>query len=539
MQIVDNKADPVSRTNPEITPDNVGSETIFYFLARLFTLLMNMIVLRVASPSSMGSGFLKLDLFMRATMFLVRESFRTALTQIAPPEKEDTAKVAQWIRGFVRVAWISVIVGVPLVFIMVAHCSRWPPVEIMQSEFIMEIYRLSIFLYFVGAYLELTNEPVMAQLQYHHKTKSRLAIDFISELTRSIVITLLNFKVGKPKNSADEIGFGLAFFTMGYVARMIVFELGMVYANIFVLNQSWLSATPCLCSMFDKKSYRNAGEMTKKFLSGYGLALADILIVSSFCQLSEQGVYYVVMSYGSLMCHLYFQPLQDLGLHLYSKAFRGGSKADRSTAISHLCLTLKYCTIISAIFIMIVPWYTYLIVRTFLGEGWASSSMPKVFRAYCLEIPSMAFCGILEPFMNVLQNPDWCRIRRVAIGIISVIHIGAACIAVQIWGTIGLIATSSLSFTLRAIIALVYLRNIPEWTEVSPGSIRPSLKFATALCLISVLSAAFFVPSFNYNASAALLSISILFTALFAYEKPFLLKMQNTLLSQDEKLKDS
>jgi oligosaccharide translocation protein RFT1 len=229
------------------------------------------------------------------------------------------------------------------------------------------------------------------------------------------------------------------------------------------------------------------------------------------------------------------QPLEESGLHYFSRALvSGASETDKKHAFRHLELILKLDLLLSLAFVCIAPWYTKPLVHLMLGRRWASTSMPTVLAAYCLQIPSMAYCGILEAFMNSTLTPDWYQtVKRASVGI-SALYIGAALILVRRFETLGLVAAGALSFALRAALGLYYLRDYMLKQKVL-CSLNPWLERPILVAFVStaVISAAMFLSQSSIKMMVAVggtCAVALAFS-LARWERQFLVDLRHTFIA--------
>lgn len=274
--------------------------------------------------------------------------------------------------------------------------------------------------------------------------------------------------------------------------------------------------------LWDRNTIMHAMEMTKQLILKYALAQGDMWIVSYACNSSDQGVYSVALNYGSLLCRLLLQPLEESGLQFFSRSISSGRPDQRQAALDHLSLVLRLDCILSLLFGLVAPWYTGLLVRTLLGAKWSGTSMAWILAWYCLQIPSMAFCGILEAFQNGTMTADWYSTTRHASILFSVTYTLLSVGLTRSIGTVGLIIAGMVSFSLRAILGLAYLQSFlgKDFNAFARRSI-PSSKFVTTCIGVCVMS-----YSASNNLSAAILSAALIGASLFTFESDILSKLR-------------
>lgn len=475
----------------EPTPPTPGSavkvQVAFQLASRILTFIMNLIILRLTSPAVLGVSGVKLDMFIGTSLYLARDGLRMALIRL--PRPADAKGRANWNQQFFNMAWLSVPLGLAIASLMTIIYVRWPPSDFSKET--IRAYHEGISLYGISTLVELLIEPILSFLIFYQHTKKRLVLDLIgSFLKMSVPLTLLL----RRQNSGD-LGYGIRAFAFGQLARSLF--LFISYTGLFLrTSEGRLVGIKDMVPgrNWNKSTIQHAYEMTKQLILKYALAQGDMWVISVFCRISDQGIYSVVMNYGSLICRLILQPLEDTGLQFFSRTLAGApSEQTRKTAIKYLELILKFYTLLSLGLVTIAPWYTNLFVNYILGGKWSTSNMAKLLSMMCYLIPCMAFCGILEAFMNSTIKQDWYKTTRIASLGFSFVYIGLAVVLVKSHDTPGLMAASCLSFSLRALLGWAYLRSY-----LKPLKMRLNLLPSyMSMAVLSISGAVSYVASLN------------------------------------------
>lgn len=135
------------------------------------------------------------------------------------------------------------------------------------------------------------------------------------------------------------------------------------------------------------------------------LTEGDKLLISHLCTIEEQGVYAVIVNYGSIIARLLFQPLEESTRLLLAKIVnsteipKGESLAQSFTYIKmislfyfNLCLFIIFAGITNGSFLL----------RIMIGSKtkWAQSNIFDLFTLYVTYIPFLAFNGVFEAFLQ-------------------------------------------------------------------------------------------------------------------------------------------
>jgi oligosaccharide translocation protein RFT1 len=535
----------------------VFSMILFQTLSRGLTFLLNTALIRMTSPTVLGLAGLKLDLLLSTILYLARDGMRMAMVRMAPP-KAAAADKRKWTRRLVNLVYLALAVGLLLALLLGLIYRRWPPAEMTADARLFSAYNKAILAYCGAALLELACEPMVALLMYHQRMRVRLSVEMLAMLGRISVI-LAYARACRPSSKgsqSEDVLLGLEAFSMGQLCHSVIL-LG-AYLRVFWRQDEFahLRLTDLLPSLspyeLDVKSARLAGEMTKQLFLKYALAQGDMWMVSTMCHARDQGVYSVVANYGSLVCRLLLQPLEESSLYFFSRTLRGRaqqslrsvsraeveanlSEASKTmAALQHLLNILKLDTLLSLAFGLVAPFYTGLLVRILLGGQWADTTMPAVLAAYCLQIPPMAFCGILEAFMNAtIATPAWFQTARRNSIAFSLIYVVGAFFLVRRFDTVGLIAASLLSFSMRAAqgfyYLLWYLDAISVEAPIRLSAMLPSHMVLAAFLLASLVSSlTLLFKGAIAQASLAAASGLILLSACYRYERAFIRSIRKT-----------
>lgn len=410
---------------------------MFQLASRLLTFILNAAVVRMMSPELLGVVGVRMELLVSTVLCLSRDGLRMAMLRYPRPGEKDSS--SSWDDSFFKTCRCGFAPALGLLTVLTGVFACWPLKVGLSATELAAVYAL----YGAGMLFEVLSEPHVMRLIYLLRTEERLLIEFASLVARALAILAV-------------VKSGL----FGPLAGVLGFACGQLFKGvvIHVLAKIVAAAPRKGRGSVDAGTVGHAWEMTRQLGLKYVLAQGDMLVISLFCRLADQGIYSVVVNYGSLACRLLLQPLEESGLQYYAKAMSSRSRETKLAAFRHLSMVLRLYVILSLLFVLVAPLYTPLLVRSLLGARWADSSMPKVLAAYCLQIPAMAFCGILEAFMNATMTSDWYGCTRRHSVLFSAVYMGSAVVLVKRYDVTGLIAAGCLSFTMRALQGAYYLK---------------------------------------------------------------------------------
>lgn len=186
------------------------------------------------------------------------------------------------------------------------------------------------------------------------------------------------------------------------------------------------------------------------------LTEGDKLLISYLCTIEEQGVYAVIVNYGSIIARILFQPLEESSRLLLAKIVnsteppKGETMAQSFTYIKmislfyfNLCLFIIFAGITNGSFLL----------RVMLGSSnkWSQSNIFDLFTLYVFYIPFLAFNGIFEAFFTVIVQPHEIQKYSKFMTFITAVVLAALYISVSVMELrlAGLILANILNMAMR------------------------------------------------------------------------------------------
>lgn len=511
---------------------NVGSLMAFQLFSRLLTFALNNVILRMCSPAVLGVASIKLELFIGTILSLSRDGVRTALLRYRSSRSEhEDEKLAM------RMSWISM--AFSLVFLSVLMTMfRWNiPHELNTDLRLRSQYQHSLSLYGFSALVEICGEPFVISLLRRQATSRRLKAELQSIVLRMLTIITSVFII----DEKNDMSLGMKAFTYGQLIRSFTLTIGLALAQTDISGSSWRQALPWSSGVWDWPTFRQACDLSRPILYRTFLAQGDMWIIG-MSALEDQGLYSVAVNYGSLVCRILLQPLEESGLQYFARAFTTKDTNTKQEALNHFAAILKFYLLLSLVVGLVAPSFTDLVVHFLLGRRWTGTKMASVLSAYCMQIPFMAFCGIFEAFINATLTADWYRCNEMTPFIATFFYGISAKHLMRKYDTVGLIAAGMVAFGFRAVFGLVYLRSFMNANkDLKLWKADLSLKKRTMLILISVaaLCVKFYDPSIKTQLQFGLpAGITILGTVLL-FERPLLKSLYSIITGKQGKAKIS
>lgn len=138
------------------------------------------------------------------------------------------------------------------------------------------------------------------------------------------------------------------------------------------------------------------------------LTQGDVLLISYFTSLQEQGVYALASNYGGLVARMIFQPLEESSRNYFGKQLstieREPTTLEIRTASGHLHQLLRAYGLLSITAAAIGPSVAPLLLRLVVGSRWTSSGAGEVLGKYCYYVPLLAVNGVTEAFISAVAS---------------------------------------------------------------------------------------------------------------------------------------
>ncbi|PJF18672.1 hypothetical protein PSACC_01517 [Paramicrosporidium saccamoebae] len=422
---------------------NVFSLITLQLFSRILAFLLNALLLRRLQPAVLGLATVKLELLYTTVVTLGREGLRRALLRYPPTDDG-------WKRRLIHMALLAVPCGIPvLVFVVVAFTGSLPTeLADMQMRF-----WLAVGVYSGAALLELAVEPMYLLCVHLQMVRKRIPVESLAVTLRAVVVLTICLTTAKGANLSTNLALGLIAYPLGQLAYSVSLVLGYFYilrGHLFPLRP----LLPYPEIEVEESILQTALDMSKQVMLRYFLSQGDMWIISLLAPLPEQGVYAVVNNYGSLLCRILLQPMEEAALCFFSQTLA----KPRQAALDYLGLLLKVDFLLSMLVVVYGVPLSRPLVETVLGTRWSSSGMSTALAMYCFLIPAMAFSGILEAFLHAAITRPWNSFYQNTSLLSTVLFVMVAVIGTIALGPVGLIMANIVNFSIRGAASWYFLK---------------------------------------------------------------------------------
>jgi len=459
----------------------------------MLTFALHQIVVRYTTAETLGIASVKLELLLSTILFLSREGFRCALlrggsaqattaskTTKGAPSKEGVpvSSTEGQVQKITNLAYLPMAIGlVTTLSACVYYLSNINDETALKYPF----YRISIVLFGLSAYCELIIEPLYIMALNNLYFKLRVSVEGVAVLLRCLLtfgLTVLG------ANGTATNRYGVLAFAIAQLAFSLVMVLGYVgfFANKVSKGEiSGKTTVPrqlvCVNDdgtskvfWFDRELLNLSLTLTKQSLLKHVLTEGDKMLVSALSSDKDQGVYALVVNYGSLIVRILFGPLEETVRTLFSKLLSDIGDKPLTKSQSHVLETsarilttiFKFHILLGLVFTCFATNYTATLIDLLVGSIWSKgTNAPTVLAFYCVYVPVMGINGVSEAFVQaVATEQQLARLSKFMI-IFSLIFVCSGVLFMHFMhlGAIGLVLANIVNLGSRIAYSWIFIRD--------------------------------------------------------------------------------
>ncbi|KAG2186058.1 hypothetical protein INT43_002496, partial [Umbelopsis isabellina] len=487
----------VEKTEGDSNVSNVLSSSVagasylilLQFASRMLTFALHQIVMRYTTAETLGIASVKLELLLSTILFLSREGFRCALLRgggstATQPKKESSSRnqgnmvdvnsPEGEIQKVTNLAYLPTAIGlVTTLTACIYYLSTIDDVTASKYPF----YRTSIVIYGLSAYCELLIEPLYILALNNLYFKLRVSVEGVAVLLRCFLtfgLTVLG------ANGSETNRYGVLAFAIAQLAFVLALVTGYVgfFANKVrngeidgrcIIPRKLVDLKSGRTYWFDKTLLDLSLTLTKQSVLKHVLTEGDKMLVSALSSDRDQGVYALVVNYGSLIARILFGPLEETSRTLFSKLLSDVGDKELTKSQSHALETsarilntiFKLQILLGLIFICFATNYTATLIDLLVGSAWSQqTNAPTVLAFYCVYVPVMGINGISEAFVQaVASEQQLARLSKFML-LFSFVFVCSGVLFMHFMqlGAIGLVLANIVNLSSRIIYSWVFIR---------------------------------------------------------------------------------
>ncbi|GIL76385.1 hypothetical protein Vretifemale_5979 [Volvox reticuliferus] len=369
-------------------------------------------------------------------------------------------------------------------------------------------YREAVVLHGMAAVLELLAEPFYILASVHLMFGSRVAVEFASTLTKSLVTLGLLSSRRLAHVLPPALIFSAAQLAMAAVVMAGYWAVGlrlMTAGRTEVPRRAarskgggdkssratrrpgsgsrsesntWLSPwTP-----LERHVLATTAVFTLQAVEKLALAEGSKVVLATMQSAVNQGVYGLVSNLGSLVVRTLFQPLEEAAFAAFStwgadaKAPGAGAAATEGPGAAAATVTaaaaksspssaavaarlaplaralspmVKAVAVLGLLAAAFGPSYSYVLLRLVYGTRWSETEAPAVLAAYSVYVLLLAINGIGEAFVHAVLDARGLQQSNALLLVFSGAHLGVCVALVRQYGALGLVAADGANMVLR------------------------------------------------------------------------------------------
>lgn len=462
--------------------------------SRALTFAVNQVLLRFLSPELLGVSA-QLELFSISVLYFARESLRVALQ-----------RQAQGTQAVVNLAYLAVITGVPLTYIL-AHL--WLRSDTPNVPYFAE----ALGLYCIATVVELLTEPSFSAVQQKLLYKVRASAESTATLLRcfgtcgsAILASRIGADIGVLPFAIGQLAYALGLlvvylYNMWPVARNEQFTL-------LPRQLTPTKDTSVIFRYFSTPLLRLTGSLTLQSALKYILTQGDSLLITKYTSLADQGAYALASNYGGLIARMLFQPIEESSRNMFAKLCASSEpapdaktkdvtrqspeqKGNLAQAAKVLTIIMRLYAIISVFAIALGPTLAPLLLSVVAGRKWSATNASNVLATYCYYIPFLAINGVTEGFVAAVATNKELYAQSISMGFFFAAFAGSAWFflgQLQLGGS-GVVLANTVNMALRIVWNTFFIKRffnqkgtpfklsdiLPSITSLAPAAVIPAL----------------------------------------------------------------
>ncbi|KAG7665796.1 RFT1 [[Candida] subhashii] len=482
---------------------------IIQIITKLFTFLLNQLLIRFISPKIFGIASY-LEFITSTILFFSREAVRLSVQRIQAGRNDDGGTKGNQFRIGTRSGSLQSVInfgflacGLGLgVLSMVGYWQY--RTDMFQITFMkLSLWQYSSLLIIFSILLELIIEPVFLIYQFELDFSRRSKFEGLAIFLKC-VMTFVVVVLGKSMDSESFEGIGVLAFSFGrFVYSLTLF---ITYSISFLkFNQE--NNTDVKYSMnkiYDSKnesSFYFQNEIFKiwkeffiQMLFKQLLTEGDKLIINYLCTIDEQGIYAVISNYGAIIARLLFQPLEESTRLMFTKILNSTATTSSFDSTKQSFNYLKLISIfyfnLSIMILFAGITNAPFLLQFIIGRKWGhNTDLFDLFQIYIIYIPFLAFNGILEAlYSGMASNKDMKRFSSYMIFVsILIVCVSYLLIEKLRFGILGLIIANVINMALRIGFCFVGIKKYYSIRSVAGLSLMNVVKYTWSSTFVMVV----------------------------------------------------
>ncbi|KAI5969699.1 RFT1 [Candida margitis] len=406
-----NVFDKLDNSDDDIVDESakgISSLILVQVITKLFTFMLNQALLRFVSPDIFGL-IVYLEFLQSSVLFISRESVRLAVQRIAYDETKT--RTLQKVMNF---GFLPLFIAIP-VTLLIGYFQGIKSINFQEFFLRLPLHKVTIGVIIASIILELSIEPIYCVYQYELEFGKRSKFEGIALTTKCVTTFSAIYLARQYFTDIEFSGAAILSFMVGQLAYSAT--LFFSYSTSFLkfnkdrdIHIRFSIVSDKEVPKFDPAIISITKSLFIQMIFKQVLTEGDKLLISYLCTIEEQGVYAVIVNYGSIIARLLFQPLEESTRLLLAKIVNSTEKPKGET----MAQSFTYITMISLFYFNLCLFILFagitngsFLLQVMIGgtSKWAQTNIFDIFTLYVTYIPFLAFNGVFEAFFTIIVQP--------------------------------------------------------------------------------------------------------------------------------------
>lgn len=386
------------------------------FFAKLLTFTLNQLILRFVGPETFGVNA-QLELLITTILFFSREAIRLATQRQSLNGKQPDLyrfeggvvenTQSGTIQQVINIGFVPSLIGIPLACLLshlYLHFSG------TGSQVDPKSLQLAVIIFALSSILELFAEPSFLLFQLQLQFRKRASFESLAIFARC-ALTVIFIVLGRRRDIA------IIAFALGQLAYSSVLCVLYIFSamrdsrmkpyQLAYPQGVWCEGDSSSKVYFAKETTTLAASIWLQTIFKHCLTEGDKFLISMLLPISDQGVYAIVVNYGSLVARLVFLPIEEALRNFFSKVLALPVTQDNlKLSVTVLSTLLRMYVYLSIFAVAFGPMVASYVLGFLVSKSWFDTDAPVVLATYACYIPFLAINGILESFVQSVASPS-------------------------------------------------------------------------------------------------------------------------------------
>lgn len=386
------------------------------FFAKLLTFSLNQLILRFVGPETFGVNA-QLELLITTILFFSREAIRLATQRQSLNGKQPDLyrfeggvvenTQSGTIQQVINIGFVPSLIGIPLAWLLsylYLHFSG------TGSQVDPKSLQLAVIIFALSSIMELFAEPSFLLFQLQLQFRKRASFESLAIFARC-ALTVIFIVLGRRRDIA------IIAFALGQLAYSSVLSVLYIFSamrdsrmkpyQIAYPQGVWCEGDSSSKVYFAKETTTLAASIWLQTIFKHCLTEGDKFLISMLLPIADQGVYAIVVNYGSLVARLVFLPIEEALRNFFSKVLAPPVTQDNvKLSVTVLSTLLRVYIYLSIFAVAFGPMVASYVLGFLVSKSWFDTDAPVVLATYACYIPFLAINGTLESFVQSVASPS-------------------------------------------------------------------------------------------------------------------------------------